>query len=235
MDHPELHTFPAAITSPDLGHYDEAIKAALQWVRKQDPTGPILVSVASMRALEASDLLTRLSKTKKVAFDTRNRGPRRGWNGPVVGVAVNNADLYSVPFQGATAACITPWGIEYGGPRKIDVDTGLRPWVIGTKAVGVEGPIRWSDLQESDPVFTDAEADLFESRTCFLNFANPLSSGYEKRDLVHALQALKKHSGLIDLQAAEAWAWSQGWAGRHITILREYADKVNQGKRIRLT
>lgn len=235
MDHPELHIFSAGITSPDLGQYDEAIESALRWVRNQDPTGSILVSVASKRALEASDLLVYLNKKNKVTFDTRNRSPRRAWKGPVVGVAVNSADLYSVPFQGATAACLTPWGVQYDAPRNIEVSTGLRPWVIGTQAVGVEGPIRWSDLKESDHVFTKEESDLLDSGTCFLNFANSLSSGYEKRDLVRTLQDLKKQSGSIDLKAIEAWAWSQGWAGRHITVLREFAEKVNKGKRMRLT
>lgn len=235
MEHPELHTYSAGITSPELGQYDEAIEAALRWVTEQDSDNPVLVSVMDKKALAASDLLTRLHAKKKITIDTRRRVPRHSWKGPVVGAAVNSLDLDRIPFHGATAVCLTPWGINYDSPKTIDAPiTKLRPWVTGTDAVGVGGQIAWSDGLESDGVLSEVEADIVESGTSFLNFANPLDSGFEKRDLVNALRRLHQHSGTINLDALQAWAWSQGWGGRHIAVLMDIAGKINKGRIIRI-
>lgn len=235
MHHPELHTYPAGITSPELGQYDEAIRAALRWVIEHDSDHRILVSVADKQALAASGLLTQLNSRNKIKIDTRNRRPRRSWNGPVVGAAVNSYDLDRLPFHGATVVCLTSWGVNYDAPKTIDAPMAkLRPWVVGTGAVGVGGQVAWSDGLDSDGTLSEDEADIIESGTSFLNFANSLRSGFEKRDLVNALRRLHQHSDGINLDALQAWAWSQGWGGHHIADLMEFAGKINAGKKIQI-
>lgn len=236
MTHSELHTYPAAITSPELGQYDEALLEAVKWARGQDSGRKLLLSVADRNHVQSSDLLQSLGKMPWIVVDTRNRGPHRSWQGPVVGVAVNRNDLDRLPLREATAVCLTPWGVNYEAPRSIDASmTGLRPWVTGTVAVGVAGAIRWSDDVEIGATLGVNDAEYMRAHTGMINFANPLSASREKRDLVGALKGLLSRTGHIDVDAAEAWAWSQGWDGGQVAVLRDYSEKINAGKTIRVS
>lgn len=234
MSYGKLHLYPSAITSPELDKHDESLREAVVWAREQDADNPLLLSVATREHVVNSRLVKRLERKNWVCIDTRNRVSSRSWRGPVVGVGVNWRDLHHVPFQDATAVCLTPWGLKGGDPKTIEVSTGLRPWVTGTRASALGGMLSWSDGNTADRALRGDDAEFMETWTSGINFANPLTGSREKRDLVDALNGLKTRVGHLDTDALEAWAWSEGWDGRHISVLRELVGQINAGKKIQV-
>jgi len=68
-----------------------------------------------------------------------------------------------------------------------------------------------------------------------VNHANGLVQTYDKEITIQALQALVRAGHTLDVDNLVAWALAHDFTGSEVTRLRDYATKVLQGYRFRLS
>jgi hypothetical protein len=122
----------------------------------------------------------------------------------------------------ATAVCLLEWGD----------DQYLRAWVraqggrnllTGDPAPGEEELI--------SPVVTVAMEFLSEA----VNHANGLVQTFDKEITIQALQALVRAGHTFEVDNLVAWALAHGFTGSEAGRLRDYATKVLQGHRFKMS
>jgi hypothetical protein len=82
----------------------------------------------------------------------------------------------------------------------------------------------------SDPVVVEGMKTL----TIMVNIANNLAGAMNKRDAIDVLMRLHDAGHRYDPEALFAWALANGWNARGAERLRDFATRINSGKRLRL-
>lgn len=228
--------FPCAITSPDIADGKEAIIEALRWAMGQDPDHKPLVSVADKKHISAVPILGQMQRDSRFAISTRNRLHASSYCGPVIAVDVLGPDMRKVPVKNVTALCVVPWGLPQDPMTKTRVtDSGIRPWVEGMRAETVGGEQRWSKREHPIEGFSQEATGLLDSLNDYLYGSMSITGNYTDVNMAKkTVTKLHAMLGRIPLNELEAWAWSRHWGIKNLDALLDYANRVNNGGKLRL-
>lgn len=83
------------------------------------------------------------------------------------------------------------------------------------------------------PVIDPVVVEGLKSLTVMVNHGNSLAGGLDERDAVAVLTTLHRGGHRLDAEAVYAWALANGWPGRGAERLREMAQKISGGTRMR--
>ena len=204
------------------GDVDEAVRLGAAWLREHP--GDKLVLVPQMQVYRNNALLPELTVGTKVAK------PRTVWRvnwrgGPVLAPWPTNEVLSEISdhlSDRVTAVCLLEWG----------EDEYLRAWVRAHNGTNLlTGDAAPGEEELLSPVVTAAMEDL--SR--LVNHANGLVQQEDKKYAIQTLQRLVSAGYTFDVDNLVAWALAHGFTGSEVTRLRDYATRVLQGHRFRLT
>ncbi len=121
-----------------------------------------------------------------------------------------------------TAVCLLEWG----------EDAYLRAWVRAQNGTNLlTGEAVPGEEELLSPVVTVAMTHMSQ----VVNHANGLVQTFDKEYAIQTLQRLARAGYTFDVDNLVAWALANGFTGREVNRLRDYATKVLQGHRFRLT
>ena len=241
-DSPQLRTatvprnYRLIMTSDDLGDEvapypvfyvpwgltpEEMARRAAAWIRQQP--GTPLVFFPTKQNYDANQLLNRL--TADIPRGTERNIWGSGWQrGPVLAAWPTKRMLQMLTDELATsvtALCVLEWGEP----------AWQCGWLTARRARSVvDGSVHGGGSVQLDPVVEVAMRHLGAR----VNHANDLDGIYDKRDAVETLQVLHRAGYRFDVETLCTWALANGFSGREVERLREYAVGVQRGKRFQL-
>ncbi|MBB4910552.1 hypothetical protein [Actinophytocola algeriensis] len=200
---------------------EEMARRAAAWIR-QEPGTP-LVFFPTKQNYDANQLLNRL--TADIPRGTERNIWGSGWQrGPVLAAWPTKRMLQMLTDELATsvtALCVLEWGEP----------AWQCGWLTARRARSVvDGSIHGGSAMQLDPVVEVAMRDL----SARVNHGNGLVGIHDKRDAVETLQVLHRAGYRFDVETLCTWALANGFSGREVERLREYAEGVQQGKRFQL-
>lgn len=210
--------FPTAVSDQS----DEGIRAAIQWCSRHLTEGQqVTVWAKAKRDLTGNELVQAYASRPRVKTAIERGGGLSVANGPVLAMWAHADDLGRITAGcGITALCVVRWG------------HGLPIWTKETNAEVLYEP----DFVPSwtrNPEVADLEPETIEALrrlTSVINHANTVDSGYEKRDVVKALQGLRAAGRKLDERALTEWAAANGWPGENPQRFGRLAREVAQGE-----
>jgi hypothetical protein len=122
----------------------------------------------------------------------------------------------------ATAVCLLEWG----------EDGYLRAWV---RAQGGRSLLTGDPAPGDEDLLPPVVALAMEFLSEAVNHANGLVQTFDKEITIQALQALVRAGHTFDVDNLVAWALAHGFTGSEAQRLRDYATKVLDGHRFRLS
>ena len=206
---------------PDSVDPDEAIRVGAAWLR--DQPGEPLVLVAAKKSYANNPLLPQLTRNATVAS-----GPdawKAGWRGGSVLAPWPServlSEISSTLARSITAVCVVEWGEQ---PFQ-------SAWLEEHGAVSLlTGEPRSQGTQLLDPVVRFALLELSDA----VNHNNALISAYEKSYAVRTLQQLVSAGYRFEVENLCAFALSIGFTLEEGKRLREYSEKILDGRSFRL-
>ncbi|WBL20270.1 hypothetical protein [Citricoccus sp. NR2] len=210
--------YPTAISDQS----DEGLRAAIQWCSRHLAHGQqVTVWAKAKRDLTGNELVRAYTSRPGVRTAVERGGGLSVANGPVLAMWAHADDLGRIMTgRGITALCVVRWG------------HGLPIWAKETGAEVLHEPdfvpywTRNSEVTELGAETVEALGHL----TLVVNHANPVDSGYEKRDVIKALRGLHAAGHELDERAITEWAAANGWPGENSQRLGRLAREVAQGK-----
>lgn len=203
------------------GSIDEMIACGAEWLGQQ--LGHRLVLVMAKAVYRNNPLLPELTAGAEVA--TPNSLLGADWRGgPVLVPWPDEKVLTTVaerlPRRKATGVCVLPWG----------EDPYTRAWL---EAQGATDLLSGQALGPREDLLPPVVMVAMESLCSRVNHANALT-GYDRERAIGALVALVRAGYRFEVQALVAWSLGNGFTGREVERLREYATKALAGHRFRL-
>ncbi|AMY20309.1 MULTISPECIES: hypothetical protein [Nocardiaceae] len=71
--------------------------------------------------------------------------------------------------------------------------------------------------------------------TLVINHSNTIKAGYEKRDVVGVLLALRDAGYSLPAEGVRSWAIGHGWRAANANHLADYCNQIERGSRPRFT
>lgn len=103
------------------------------------------------------------------------------------------------------------------------------------EAQTIGGEQRWSQKEPSIKGFSHEGTEILDSLNDYLYGSMSITGNYmdvnKAKKTVTELHAMLGH---IPLKELEAWAWSLHWGIGNIEALLDYANRVNNGRKLRL-
>lgn len=196
-------------------------KAALTWCLEQMTEGEKLtVWIPQKNTLHNNSFLERLSQNRQVILETGRGGGLYRAKGPVLAFYPDATELADIcATRGMTALAVVTWF------------DSLLTWAEEVNAETI-GP--WTKQRPAAPVMGAEVVIELEWISRRINHNNTIGGrGYDKRDVVQPLMKLHDLGHHFDPQAMTEWAVAHGWRGNNPKYLGEYAQKINQGSRLR--
>jgi hypothetical protein len=200
---------------------DEALRLGFNWLLAQ-PGEPLVVLSRKGNVSNNSLLQQTVSRHRlKVTAPPRIYEPR--WDGGSILVvwAGERAllDLDEYLATKANSVCVIGW-----------TEGAHDTWIAGHGARDLRDPGTPVAAPAIDPVVAIAMKHAGRS----INHNNALVTDDEKALVVMTLQELVRAGYTYDVDQLAAWAISDGWYPAEIPRLREYANKVLEGRSFRL-
>ncbi len=199
-----------------------AIRRGISWLSKRSVThgGQPLLYVPGRRNLDADPTLKRLSEQIKTATWRTLSGA--GWTGgSVLAAWPDRRHLAEIDGDRRTSAlCVIGWS---------DGDTVAWLAAFNPKLLA-SGPAAATAPAISDPVVLEGMRTL----TTMVNHANNLAGTMDKRDAIDVLMRLHDAGHRYDPEALYTWSLANGWNASGAERLRDFATRINSGKRLRL-
>lgn len=200
---------------------DAAVRLAVAWWQQQP--GDHLVLFNSKNMLQNNNILAGLVRGARVeSYATLRRSPWRG--GPVLAPWPSDKVLGALDDDLAppTAVVIIEWG---------DRKDYVRAWLASHGARNLHtGEIAGASTDLISPVVEAAMRDLSQQ----VNHNNGLVQATDKADAVRTLQALVRAGYRYDVDGLTAWAAANGFTTREVESLRDYGQRVLDGRSFRL-
>jgi hypothetical protein len=192
------------------------------WLGEQP--GDKLVLVHEKQVYENNPLLPQLTAGVKVAKPI-TIGSSNWRGGPVLAPWPTEKVLSTLSDRISnriTAVCLLEWG----------EDEYLRAWV---RAQGGTNLLTGDQVPGEDELLSPVVTVAMEFLAQDVNHANGVVQTYDKEITIQALQALVRAGRTFDVDNLVAWALAHDFTGSEVTRLRDYATKVLQGYRLRLS
>lgn len=214
---------PTAITCNGAKYPEESRSSALQWAARQVKKlgGKPLVYVPSKGVLSEYDALSDAIRRYSFSTQTFKQYAPTGWpGGPVIALAPDAKHLFKIDSEPqSTALCVIPW---------LEEDT--RAWELLHDPERLEG----AD-DKPDPIRLDRiTASAMRSLTITVNMNNDLAGAFDHDEAVNTLNVLHDNGYPIPGPDLYVWALSHGWGEPGAARLKEMAEKLNTGHRLRL-
>ena len=213
-------TCPCAVADGACGDRD-GDKAALRWcVERMTEGEKLTVWVPQKNTLHNNGFLQVLAQDNLVELETGRGGGFYWANGPVLAFYPDATELGDIcATRGMTALAVVTWSFP------------LLTWADEVNAETI-GP--WTEARPAAPVMDAEVVEELELISRRINHNNTIGSrGYDKRDVVQPLMKLHDAGHHFDPQAMTEWAVAHGWCGDNPKYLGQYAERINQGSRLR--
>lgn len=206
----------------DAATPDEAVALGAAWLKEQPPQRLVLLHAKKM--YDNSPLLPRL--TAGVFVETPNTVSGSRWaRGAVLAPWPSDAVLGALAgplSERLTKVCVLEWGEK----------PAVRAWLTAHCAASLLGgsPLASGDGELISPVVRIAMEELSQA----VNHNNALIQGYEKSYAVRTLKELVRAGHRYDVNALCAWASANGFTQNEVKHLRDYAQRVLDGRSFQL-
>lgn len=219
------HDYPCAVTNSSSGD-PTAVALAFRWVRQHKQPGQKILLWTPLKSNIRNDrLVEAISREPDVVVGTSRGRTSSGWyEGPVLGMWQYTEDLAKMPFGRPTAMCIVPW-----------VPERLAGWVRAVDAEILGDGRDWQTDAPQDQTLDPVVVRGLESMTLVINHSNTIKAGYEKRDVVSILLALRDAGYDLPAEEIQSWALGHGWRAKNANDLADYCNQINRGSRPRFT
>lgn len=213
--------YPCAVADQSPEGCHKALRWCLDYVNSDQP---LTLWVPQKNSLNGNEFLKRLSVQSDVDIIFGRNRLMFNADGPVLAMYPSVEDLGTiVGSRGITALCVVQW-----------VDS-LKIWIQETKAEVLTEESLNNDLSwnEEELSLLPEVVQGLEHITKMVNCDNAISGGHEKKIVVRRL--LQLHDKGIDLpgDAMAEWVAAHGWSEKNCKKLKEYAEKINKGIRLR--
>jgi hypothetical protein len=153
----------------------------------------------------------------------RTLQPGRGGTirGPLLAVWPRDEMLDLIEeWHSPSALCVVPWQLE-----------AIEKWRLARRPDDLLGRAETNPTPTiADPVVHAA----MQSVSRFINVNNELVQTEDKAAAVDALRKLSRAGHRLDPSELEVWALADGWGPRGAARLRDFAEKISQGRTIRI-
>ena len=200
---------------------DEIVIEGLKWLlQRAEDDGEEGVVVAPTRShYEQRSILGYATRTFRCET-ARTLHARGAIRGPILAVWPRDEVLDQIEeWHAPSALCVVPWQLEF-----------IEKWRLARRPVdllGIEEVAPEPTIE--DPVVLVA----MESVNRFVNVNNNLAQPEDKAAAVDALQKLDRAGHILNPAELEVWALANGWEPRGAARLREYAEKIRNGRSLR--
>jgi hypothetical protein len=219
--------YDAFFIRPDI-EPDRAIMLGVEWLIAQP--GEPLILLHARKMVSNNRLLEHAVAQRRIRAEApgtiwRNRPGWQGgpilapWASPEVLRCIDD-DLRRL----ATAVCVIGWR---------DDDPNHQAWVAVRNAVDLETGAQLG-REQSDLVGDPVIRIALDHAEQFVNHNNMLVQAEDKDYVVRTLQELVASGHSYDLDELAAYAMATGWTGDEVKRLREYGQKVLDGRSFRL-
>jgi hypothetical protein len=142
-------------------------------------------------------------------------------DGPILAVWPSDETLNLIEeWHNPSALCVVPWRLA-----------AIEKWRLSRRPVDLLGQAEAAlEPTISDPVILVA----METVSHFINVNNELVQHEDKAAAVDALRKLHRAGHRLDPTELEVWALADGWGPRGAARLREFAEKISQGRSLRI-
>lgn len=219
--------YNAFYISPEVDP-DDAIALGIEWLLEQ--SGEPLILLHAKKMIENNGLLERAVHGRGIRYEAPQTMGRSGsWTGGSVLAPWASADVIRCiddDISHRTAAvCIVGWNAD---------DPDHAAWIAARNAIDLTtGEALGASPGEiiSDPVVRIA----LDRAERFVNHNNALVQAEDKAYLVRTLQELVRGGHAFDLDDVAAYAMATGWSGKEVKRIREFGQRVLDGRSFRLT
>ncbi|HEY3008733.1 MAG TPA: hypothetical protein VGJ63_11820 [Micromonosporaceae bacterium] len=212
--------YPTALAA-DPKQPNLALRTAFQWVvaKQREVGGSILLYAPGKQNIDGNNLLAEFCRRAGVQVATWRTGAWAWDGGPVLAAWPSRNKLAEIAdHHGVRALCVVPWA-----DGEVDAwATAANPELL----LGAEEP---AVRAVTDPVVVEG----LKSLTLMVNHSNHLASALDRRDAVAVLTTLHLGGHRLDADAIYAWSLANGWPGQGAERLREMAEKISSGVRMR--
>jgi hypothetical protein len=212
--------YPTALAA-DPGQPELALRTALEWVlaKQREVGGDVLVFAPGKQEIDGNTVLAGFCGRADVRVATWRARPAGWGGGPVLAAWPSRDKLAEIADRGGVRAlCVVPWA-----------DGEVDAWAAAANPVLLLGAKAFAAGAVSDPVVVEG----LKSLTLMVNQSNHLAGALDKRDAVVVLTTLHRGGHRLDADAIYAWALANGWPGQGAERLREMAQKISSGVRMR--
>jgi hypothetical protein len=201
---------------------DEVVLEALKWLlARAESDGRDGVVVAPTRKHFADHQVLGLAQ-RTFRCETAATLHKGGTvDGPILAVWPRDEVLAEIErWHRPSALCVVPWNLAL-----------IEKWRRARQPIDLLGQAE----PAPKPTITDpVVAVAMESVSRFINTNNELAQQEDKAAAVDALQKLHRAGYPIDPVELEVWALADGWGGRGAARLREFAEKIREGRSLRI-
>lgn len=202
--------------------FDQALRLGFAWLLEQPGTPLVVLSAKKM--VNNNNILADLVRRHRVEVVAPPRVFQSSWRGgPVLAPLVNERALLAVDDDlgdRVTAMCVIEW-----------LPGDHATWIAGHGARDLRTPDAAPETTEMlHPVVVAAMTEAGHS----INHNNALVTDSEKAMVVLTLQVLVKGGYTFDVDELAAWATRNGWFAKEMPKLREYANRVLEGRKFQL-
>ena len=212
--------YPTALAA-DPRQPDLALRTAMQWVlaKQVEVGGEVLVFAPRMLNINQNSLLATFCKRPRIHIATWRKSASSWSGGPALAAWPNRVKLAEIADRtGVRALAVVPW-----------VDGEVDAWAAAAHPEVLTG----ADQEPLPDAVHPVVAEGLKALTAMVNHSNNLAGALDKRDAVVVLTTLHQGGHALDAQAIYTWALANGWPGRGAERLREMAEKIGSGHRMR--
>ena len=218
--------YDAYFIPPGIG-VDRAVALGVKWLADQPGEPLILLHAKSM--IDNNRLLGQVARQNRIRWEApRTISSGNRWAGGAILAPWASEDVIAC-IDGrlasrASAVCVIGWSPD---------DPNHKAWVAARNAVDVDSGAalgKPSDEIISDPVVRIA-IDYAER---FVNHNNLLVQYEDKAYFVRTLQELVRGEHRFNLDEVAAYAMATGWTSEEVKRIREYGQRVLDGRSFRL-
>lgn len=206
--------YPACIAD---GTDDDAVIEALRWFQERRDPESFTVWVPEKNTIRNNDILSKVANSPRchVVTGRGSETPR----GSVIAFYPDREDMGRFRSPNVTILAVITWSHS------------LNLW---GELVGAEllSPIH-ERIDRVPPVSEKAFQEI-ESLTYRINLSNSITSLFEKRDTVRALESLRNSGCLPDERSAIELATAFGWREDNAKQLGEWVQRLHQGRKLRV-
>lgn len=202
--------------------FDQALRLGFAWLVGQ-PGSPLVV-LSAKKMVNNNNILAALVRRHRVEVVAPPRVFQGSWRGgPVLAPLVNERALLAVDQDlgaSVTAMCVIEW-----------LPGDHATWIAGHGARDLRTPdMEPMETETLDPVVVAAMTEAGQS----INHNNALVTDSEKAMVVRTLQVLVTGGYTFAVDELVSWATRNGWYAQEVPKLREYAERVLEGRKLQL-